>query len=121
METMLNRIIPPLIGALIGWHIGRFIHLKEMDKKPVSLYRAFIDQKKGLKKCPRCGYEHIYLCEIGAPKRWSRYFRQCFYCRFKSRAVHTKHGANRLWNKSTTVIGVYEERGDFEWMRNIIK
>ena len=115
---MLEKVVIPICVALaILVPFLRFRTLQLRDFEPVMLTHHFVGHDRGIKKCPRCGYDRIYLCKIGGPKRWNSWFRKCPYCRFKSRAAHTRFGANRLWNKSTTVVGVYEERGDFEWMR----
>lgn len=114
-------VVPSLIGAAVGYLIAIVSNQLERDKLPVTQCTYHYDFHKGLKKCPRCGYQHVYICKIGGPKRWHRYFRKCGYCRFKAQAAHTRWGANRNWNKSTTVLAVYEERGDNEWLRNRIK
>lgn len=114
-------VVSSLIGSAVGYLIAMLSNQLDRDKLPITYCTYHYDFHKGLKKCPRCGYQHVYICKIGGPKRWHRYFRKCGYCRFKAQAAHTRWGANRNWNKSTTVLAVYEERGDNEWLRNRIK
>ena len=110
-----NIIIPAGITLAFILPLLRIHTLKVRDVEPVHSYHAFYGQDKRLKKCPRCGYDRIYLCRIGGKPRWSKWFRKCPYCRFKSEAAHTRYGANRKWNKSSTVTSItFEGREDGE-------
>lgn len=71
-----------------------------------------------LKPCPLCGDRHIYRCR-SVTSRWKRWWLQCRYCNWTAEHAHTLRGAMRKWNRSTTVVEVYERKADNDYQRKV--
>lgn len=61
---------------------------------------AMAMQTPDLKPCPICGDKHRRLCRTVLPRRWKKYWIECWYCHFCTSPAATKWGARRKWNKS---------------------